>query len=214
MSNDKALWAALAVLRFKPVAPFKFLFATGKGKPLDVRQREEMDKLLGCDFRDVRVHDDRQAGEIARRLNAEAFTIGNRIFAPKGKLNAATLEGKALLSHELTHVAQQTQPNMLGSRWETAQSLPCNQGHNPVGGGTVQIAAASASGASGSLTQRALEAEAQAVEHSVREAGTTMSLRAERSDLQAGEIGAEDIADRVYRLMQSELILERERGRL
>lgn len=214
MSDDKALRAKLAALRFKPIVHFTSLFATEKGKPLDATRREEMEEVLGCDFQDVRIYDNHQAGEIARRLNAEAFTIGNRIFAPKGKLNTATLEGKALLSHELTHVIQQTEPNMLGGWREIAQPLRYNQGQNRVRGGATQIAAASPKGASGGPVQRALEAEAQAVERSVREAGSTMSLRAERSNLEAVVIDAEDIADRVYCLMHAELILEREQARV
>jgi len=235
MSNDKASWIALAALRFKPITQFKSLFATPdpslsvilkersdrrislgvnsvKGNPLDAAQRADMEELLGCDFRDVRIYDDHQAGEIARQLNAEAFTVGNKIFAAEGKLNTATLGGKALLAHELAHVAQQTQQSSWAGAERTLSHRGVSQGI--ANGEIAQVATSSPTGASGSLVQQAMEAEAQAVEHSVQEANNTMSKRAERSNPKAVEINAEDIADRVYHLMQYELILEKERARV
>jgi hypothetical protein len=226
MSKDKALWGALAASRFKPIAQFKSLFVTlntVKGKPLDAAQRADMEELLGCDFRDVRIYDDRQAGEIARQLNAEAFTVGNKVFAAREKLNTATLAGKALLAHELTHVAQQTQQAV--SKWPTVEQPP------PFGEALdsnvmslraersnlkdiERVATSSLTGASGDLTRQAMEGEAQAVERLVRDASETMSLQAERSNPKAVEIDTKDIADRVYHLMQSELILEKERARV
>jgi hypothetical protein len=61
--------------------------------------------------------------------------------------------------------------------------------------------------------QQAMEAEAQAMERLVREADETTPSQAERSSHERMGIDAEDIADRVYRLMRDELILEKERAR-
>ena len=213
LSKDEMLWSALAVLKFKPVVSEVRWFGKkdrrekmALGEPLDAMQRVEMEELLGCDFRDVRIYDDRQAAEIARQLDAEAFTLGNKVFAAQGKLNTATLAGKALLAHELTHVSQQTRQNVSG--WPTVErSLPCREIiHSNANHEVPQVAASSPTGASGGVVQRAREVEAQAVERSVREAGNSRNSP-------AAEIDAEDIADRVYRLMQAELILEEERAR-
>jgi hypothetical protein len=213
LTEAETLWFALAALKFKPFVlgamPFGKKETKRKsqpGEPLDALKRAEMEELLGCDFRDVRIYDDRQAGELVRQLNAEAFTLGNKVFAAPGKLNTATLAGKALLAHELTHVVQQTERQV--TSWPALEaSLPCWQttrgnAIHPV----PQVAASSPAGASGGVVQRAGEAEAQEVEHSVREASSSRDLR-------EAEIDAGDIADRVYRLMQSELVLEKERAR-
>jgi hypothetical protein len=60
------------------------------------------------DFSHVRVHTDNQAAELAKNLNAQAFTIGNHITFGSGRYNPETIKGKKLLAHELTHTVQQT----------------------------------------------------------------------------------------------------------
>ncbi len=213
LTKAEMLWSALAALKFRPFVSGARPFGnkarereSERGEPLDGLQRAEMEELLGCDFRDVRIYDDRQAGELARQLKAEAFTLGNKVFAAPGKLNTATLAGKALLAHELTHVGQQTQRHV--TSWPALErALPCRQiTCNNADHGVPQVAASSPTGASGGVIQRAREAEAQDVERSVREASSLRNLR-------EAKIDAEDLADRVYRLMQSELVLEKERAR-
>lgn len=61
----------------------------------------------GTDFSDVRIHNDSQAAEAAEAMNAKAFTIGNDIVFGAGQYAPHTDSGKELLTHELTHVAQQ-----------------------------------------------------------------------------------------------------------
>lgn len=217
LSQDEALWSALVVLRFRPlVLQLRRLSQKGRreeeGRPVEAALGEEMKQLLGCDFRDVRIYDDRKAEEMARQLGAEAFTMGKKIFAPKGKLDATTLAGKALLAHELSHVARETQH----ANWAAAERpLPIWEAIQPAAKSEVPRAAAPGRTAVGaSLLQEAKEREAQAVERMVRESGNTMPRRREQSNPKAAEIDPEDIADRVYDLMQSELILERERARI
>ena len=219
-NNSEALWTALAVLKFRPLI-FRLRGFTWKdrvggveeGKSLSSTERAEMEGLLGCDFGDVRIYDSQQAGEIARQLSAEAFTAGNKIFSAEGKLNTATLAGKALLAHELTHVAQHRQQSE--SNWPTVERpLPYGGAiHGDARHDMEQVATSSSAGASGGLMQRAMETEAQAVERLVREADETTPSQAERSSHERMGIDAEDIADRVYRLMRDELILEKERAR-
>jgi hypothetical protein len=62
---------------------------------------------LGHDFGDVRVHTDAEASDLARSLEAEAFTTGSDIYFQAGKHNPESHDGRRLLTHELTHVVQQ-----------------------------------------------------------------------------------------------------------
>lgn len=59
------------------------------------------------DFCHVRVHIDAKAGESARAVNALAYTVGRDVVFGEGQYAPGTTEGKRLLAHELTHVAQQ-----------------------------------------------------------------------------------------------------------
>lgn len=220
LNKDETLQSSLAVLKFKPgMLQLARLGRRGKGgrteeegRPLDAALREEMENLLGCDFRDVRIYDERKAEEMACRLNAEAFTIGSKIFAAKGKLDSTTSAGKALLAHELTHVAQETQQAYWGAidrplpSWTAIHSAPRPE--------VPQTASSSRDMNSGDAQRQEKEREAQTVERLVREGSGARLLRTERSSSQTQETDPEDIADRVYRLMQSELILERERARI
>jgi Domain of unknown function (DUF4157) len=55
----------------------------------------------------VRIHADPGVDEIARSLNARAFTIGSDIVFGQAEHNPASSAGLDLLAHELTHVVQQ-----------------------------------------------------------------------------------------------------------
>ncbi|MEO5931762.1 MAG: DUF4157 domain-containing protein [Candidatus Kapaibacterium sp.] len=59
------------------------------------------------DFGHVRVHTDSAAAESAAAVNALAYTVGNHIVFGAGHYAPADAEGRSLLAHELTHVAQQ-----------------------------------------------------------------------------------------------------------
>lgn len=76
----------------------------GGGSPLDQPSRDFMESRFGFDFSKVRIHDDSESGALAMSINAKAFTIGNDIFLG----NNESEKDKKLLSHELTHVIQQT----------------------------------------------------------------------------------------------------------
>ena len=60
------------------------------------------------DLGNVRLHTDSRGAESARSLNALAYTFGNDIVFGAGQFAPATDEGRKLLAHELTHVAQQS----------------------------------------------------------------------------------------------------------
>lgn len=76
------------------------------GQPLNTRTRSFMESRFGRDFSGVRVHTDATAARSARAVGAMAYTLGNDIVFGSGRYSPETQEGKSLLAHELTHVAQ------------------------------------------------------------------------------------------------------------
>ena len=95
------------------------------GRPLELALRRDMEQRFGHDFSRVRVHADREAADGARAVRARAYTIGHDIVFGSGEYAPATVEGKRLLAHELTHVVQQT-----GGR-----AAPATVQRQPVAGG-------------------------------------------------------------------------------
>jgi Domain of unknown function (DUF4157) len=76
------------------------------GRALEPRERVPLESRLGVELGGVRVHDDGPAADAARALDAEAFTVGRDIYFGHERFKPATQEGRKLLAHELTHVAQ------------------------------------------------------------------------------------------------------------
>ena len=76
------------------------------GQPLPPDARDFMESRFGSDFSTVRVHADPRAGELARHLQARAFTTGNHVFFAAGEFQPNREPGRHLLAHELTHVVQ------------------------------------------------------------------------------------------------------------
>jgi hypothetical protein len=79
----------------------------GSGQPLPESVRAYFNPLFGEDFVQVRVHKNSETAEMARELNAKAFTIGRNIVFGSGQYSPETQAGKKLLAHELTHVVRQ-----------------------------------------------------------------------------------------------------------
>lgn len=79
----------------------------GSGQTLPESTRAFFEPRFGQDFSHVRVHTDFEAIESARRLNAQAYTIGSDLVFGAGQYAPETSKGKRLLAHELTHVVQQ-----------------------------------------------------------------------------------------------------------
>jgi hypothetical protein len=209
----------------------------GEGKALDETTRVQMESIVGHDLKEVRVHDSCQAGELVSRLGADAFTVGAKIFAPPGRLMTGTGEGEGLLAHEVTHVVQQTKPRELavdepgrplrrlgvGMRRKPLDRVSdAGAGSEPASlengtrvseRGYIQYSGDSTLSSGG--MHRAEEAQAQDVEHIAREtvqtaAGETTGIAEGGSEVASG-ITPEAVANRVYRMMRRELLLERER---
>lgn len=80
----------------------------GTGQALDAGTRAFFEPRFGRDFSSVQVHADSAAGQSAREVNAHAYTLGQHIVFAPGRYAPGTTEGRHLLSHELTHVVQQS----------------------------------------------------------------------------------------------------------
>lgn len=79
------------------------------GQPLPESVRAFFEPRFAQDFSCVRIHSDPEAGEMARALNAKAFTIGRSVIFGPGQYSPETPGGRKLLAHELTHVVQQSE---------------------------------------------------------------------------------------------------------
>lgn len=82
----------------------------GGGASLSQSAREFFEPRFGHDFAHVRVHTDARADEMARAIDARAFTVGQDIGFRAGEYRPDSFEGRKLLAHELTHTLQQGTP--------------------------------------------------------------------------------------------------------
>jgi len=166
-----------------------------------------VEPFFGHDLEDVRIHHGYQAEETSRRLGVRAFTFKGHIFGPRQNLDASTTEGLGLLTHELTHVIQQTQPHRLprgNFEGDFSQPVPAA----PPGGHSATEMVLLAPPKSSPLTTnpQQREAQAQANEQLVAEG------LADNEAKSPPQIDPEEVAGKVYHLMRNDLILERERA--
>ncbi|WP_372728446.1 DUF4157 domain-containing protein [Nocardioides sp.] len=87
----------------------------GAGKELPDEVAGRFGEQLGVSLAGVRVHADSEAGEIARSVQATAFTHGSDVYFSPGSYDPGTSSGQRLLAHELAHVAQQDHAPTTGS---------------------------------------------------------------------------------------------------
>jgi hypothetical protein len=86
------------------------------GRPLQQSERAFFEPRFSRDFSQVRVHTVGQAADIAKSINARAFTVGNNIAFRDGQFAPGSQEGRKLLAHELTHTIQQGAVNVSASK--------------------------------------------------------------------------------------------------
>jgi Domain of unknown function (DUF4157) len=108
-----------------PAAPSPVLGVVGKGggQPLDAPLRTGMERALGVDLSDVRVHTDGAAAASAHAVQAHAYTVGNDVVFGAGQYQPGTESGQRTLAHELTHVVQQRSGPVSGTPTGTGISL-------------------------------------------------------------------------------------------
>ena len=87
------------------------------GRPLSGSERSFFEPRFGADFSNVRVHNDTRAANVARSVNARAFTFGHNVVFGTGEYSSDSLAGRNLLAHELTHVVQQSNERYIIRRW-------------------------------------------------------------------------------------------------
>ncbi|MFJ9415744.1 DUF4157 domain-containing protein [Streptomyces sp. NPDC101227] len=97
----------------KARAPEPKDIVSGAGQPLDLSVRRELEEQLGHDFSQVRLHTDRDSGQLADMMGADAFAVGQDIFFREGTYRPGTADGQRLLAHELLHTVQN--PHGLGA---------------------------------------------------------------------------------------------------
>ena len=79
----------------------------GSGAKLPGQVADQFGSQLGVNLANVRVHADSEASDLARSVQAKAFTHGSDIYFSQGTYAPGTRSGQHLLAHELAHVAQQ-----------------------------------------------------------------------------------------------------------
>lgn len=114
------------------VPPIVFEVLRSPGQALDAGTRAFMEPRFGQDFSGVRVHTDAKAADSARKVNARAYTVRRDVVFGAGQYNPATVRGRQLLAHELSHVVQQRGSSL------RAQCLADNQNAVSEGGKPVR----------------------------------------------------------------------------
>ena len=94
----------------------------GGGRPLSKETRAFFEPRFGQDFSGVRVHTDSNTNQLARNINARAFTRGKDIVLKSGEYRPESLGGKRLLGHELAHVVQQNNAHKTVQRWSISKN--------------------------------------------------------------------------------------------
>lgn len=153
-----------------------------------------VERLLGRRLGDVRVHNTTQAGDLARRLGARAFTAGRHVYVRPDLLHPRTPESVALLAHELTHAAEQAGAPPI--------TPPARTGAGPLL--TAHRSAA---------VQRAVAGGSDAAEGRARgvEAAATIQAQTPRRPAAPPAPPVEEVAEAVYRLMVRDLLTDQER---
>ena len=80
----------------------------GGGSPLPPAVQRHLEQGLNHDLSRVRIHDDAEADQLSKGVNALAFTTGTDIFFQSGRFSPNTQTGLELLAHEVTHTVQQS----------------------------------------------------------------------------------------------------------
>jgi hypothetical protein len=81
----------------------------GPAQPLDGTTASRMSSALGVDVSSARLHTGPVAARKAAEVGALAFAAGNNVVMGAGAPAAGSIEGDALLAHELAHTAQQSE---------------------------------------------------------------------------------------------------------
>jgi hypothetical protein len=94
------------------------------GQELDPGVQQQMSQATGQELSGVKVHTSQEANTLNQQLGAKAFTTGKDIYFREGAYQPGTSSGRELISHELTHVIQQSSGEVSGSGGPMAVNAP------------------------------------------------------------------------------------------
>ncbi|HTV91905.1 MAG TPA: DUF4157 domain-containing protein [Verrucomicrobiae bacterium] len=97
--------------------PEELPFEWPDSMPLPPRTRDELRDVVGPAVDVARVHVGEQADAFARKERADAVTVGPEMYFRAGAYAPHDPQGFALLTHEVTHVAEWLRP---GAAWRRA----------------------------------------------------------------------------------------------
>jgi hypothetical protein len=80
--------------------------ALGDGQPLAPAERSYFEPRFGFAFDKIRIHTGPEAARSALSVGASAYALGNHLVFGAERYQPGTSEGRRLLAHELSHVAQ------------------------------------------------------------------------------------------------------------
>jgi hypothetical protein len=83
----------------------------GQGQSLPGNIQADLGAKMNSDLKNVRIHDNPSAADMASKVQAKAFTHGSDIYFNSGQYNTQSNQGKHLLTHEVTHTLQNNQNN-------------------------------------------------------------------------------------------------------
>ncbi len=146
----------------------------GRGDRLDAATRAHFEERLGVDLGHVRVYRGELAQEVTRAQGAEAVTVGTTGMILMGDTpdrSPATSQGRALLAHELTHVAQETPSLHRAAKFGQARELATEEHEEEaelVEAEELEAAASAERGRRRKKDAGELEKQAEAVRRAVR----------------------------------------------
>lgn len=176
-----------------------------------------LERMTGRSMGDIRIHDSAQAGDLARRLGARAFTVGRDVYVRSELTNNDAPEGRALLAHEVTHAIEQTG----GSVADMPLLKPQVSRGGSAGSGATPVQRTAIGGTSPASLPPS-ESRAESVESSARQSrqgsgaqggGGQSGQQGQQSNTQASSAtDPEELAERVYALMVHEMLIDMERS--
>src|SRR4051794_10729029 len=110
-----------------PAAVEQRLGRPGAGSTMDGGLRSRLEPLLGGSLDGVRIHTGLDADQMARRLDADAFTLGQHVFFRDGTFAPERRDGLQLLAHELAHTRQARAGGPPRVRAQTTQPKPAKK---------------------------------------------------------------------------------------
>ena len=107
------------------VAPTAVYDTIGSGgQSMDDHTKSFMESRFGYDFSNVQIHNDSRAHQSSANINALAYTYKDHIVFGDGQYQPGTKAGKQLLAHELVHVLQQDNDQMVRRQPASPSSRP------------------------------------------------------------------------------------------